>query len=62
LCTKWKNICKRRTEHVEDYEMMSLTASPEQITLWSHLAEEADMNRLDDVSAMDIYNVALPTG
>jgi len=62
LCTKWKNMCNRRLEHVEDFEMMSETASAEQVDRWSRMAEKADNTRLIDVTAMDIYNVALPTG
>jgi hypothetical protein len=55
-------MCNRRLEHVEDFEMMNETASAEQIKTWTDLAERADRDRLDDVTAMDIYNIALPTG
>jgi arginyl-tRNA--protein-N-Asp/Glu arginylyltransferase len=55
-------MCNRRLEHVEDFEMMSETASAEQITAWTAMAEDADNTRLVDVSVMDIYNIALPTG
>ena len=55
-------MCNRRLEHVEDFEMMDETASAEQSERWTLLAEEADRNRLADVTAMDIYNIALPTG
>ena len=62
LCTKWKNMCKRKTEHVEDFNMMNESASEEQIQAWVALAEQADRDRLTDVTAMDIYNISLPKG
>ena len=55
-------MCSRRLEHVEDFEMMSETASAEQINTWTAMAENADNTRLADVTVMDIYNIALPTG
>jgi hypothetical protein len=41
---------------------MNQTASAEQIQTWTELAENADRDRLTDVSAMDIYNNNLPKG
>lgn len=55
-------MCNTRLEHVEDFEMMNETASAEQIGRWTRMAEKADNTRLDDVTAMDIYNIALPKG
>ena len=55
-------MCGRRLEHVEDFEMMSETASEDQIKTWTAMADNADNTRLADVSVMDIYNIALPTG
>ena len=49
-------------EHIEDFQLMSDSASPKQITAWTKVAEEADRRRLGDVTAMDIYNIALPKG
>ena len=62
LCTRWKKICLTKSEHVEDFELMDENASAENRKSWQELVEHADMTRLDDVSAMDIYNVKLPNG
>ena len=42
--------------------MMSETASPEQIQMWTGMAQNADEGRIEDVLVMDIYNIALPRG
>ena len=55
-------MCSRRLEHVEDFEMMTETASEDQIQRWTQMAFNADRARLHDITAMDIYNIALPTG
>ena len=60
LCNKWKDMCKRKLEHVEDFDIMTETASAGQIETWTQLAETADERRLFDVTAMDIYNISLP--
>jgi hypothetical protein len=41
---------------------MSETASPAQIQTWTTLADAADKDRLENIAAMDIYNIALPKG
>ena len=53
LCNKWKKICKSGLEHTEDFELMNETASTEQIKTWTELAEDADRDRLTDVSIME---------
>jgi hypothetical protein len=55
-------MCKRQLEHREDFELMSETASPAQIQTWTTLADAADKDRLENIAAMDIYNIALPKG
>jgi hypothetical protein len=47
---------------VEDFELMRNSASAEQIESWTAIAIQADENRLEDISAMDIYKIALPKG
>jgi len=47
---------------VEDFELMDENVSAENRQSWQSLVEHADMNRLDDVAVMDIYNVKLPNG
>ena len=41
---------------------MSESASEDQIAAWKELAEHADECRVEDVTAMDIYNITLPKG
>jgi len=62
LCARWKKICLTKSEHVEDFELMDENVSVENRQSWQSLVEHADMNRLDDVAVMDIYNVKLPNG
>ena len=62
LCKKLKNICRIREESIEDFELMTETASDKQTMSWQKLAEEADREWLNNVSAMDIYNIQVPKG
>ena len=47
---------------MEDFELMDENVSAENRRSWQSLVDHADMTRLDDVGAMDIYNVKLPNG
>ena len=62
LCKKWKKICSTRLENIEDFEIMNISASPEQRSTWNKMAQDADQQRLTEIKAMDIYNIDLPKG
>jgi hypothetical protein len=70
LCNKWKKVCNSRRESIEDFQLLSETASAEQILRWTAQAEEAarcrkmrfkDLNA-KNIQAMDIYQVQLTGG
>ncbi|KAG2021206.1 hypothetical protein CC2G_006461 [Coprinopsis cinerea AmutBmut pab1-1] len=55
----YQRSMKELEEAREAFDLLNETASPSQRTLWQHQLERALLERVDDVSAMDVLNVSL---
>ncbi|EFI26719.1 hypothetical protein CC1G_15640 [Coprinopsis cinerea okayama7 len=55
-CKNWLNCRIQLSDAREAFELLNETATPEQRARWKEELDEAQRNRLNDVSSMDILN------
>ena len=62
LCRKWKQTMSGLAEAKAELHKLSDTAGVEQLRDWDRQAEEAQMSRIWDPSAMDVFEAESPKG
>jgi hypothetical protein len=55
LCKRWKRIQKALPEAEAELQKLSDTASIDQLKSWDSQAEEAQVRRVSEPHAMDVY-------
>ncbi|KAG2003780.1 hypothetical protein CC2G_004358 [Coprinopsis cinerea AmutBmut pab1-1] len=55
-CKHWLNARVQLADAREAFELLNETATPEQRTRWQHQLDDAQRNRVNDVSSMDVLH------
>lgn len=59
---KYKKAIEGLKDSKADFEGLSAQRAPEELKVWMEEAEQADLNRAEDVNAMDIYETKQQKG
>ncbi|KAG1900879.1 uncharacterized protein F5891DRAFT_935226, partial [Suillus fuscotomentosus] len=62
LCRKFKEAARGAAESRLSFQNLNETAHPDMVSLWEADEALAQVNRLEDPTAMDIYEVRLKKG
>ena len=57
LIGRWQRACKEWQPAVDAFERLTRSVGEDNASAWTREADQADADRLQDVSIMDIYSV-----
>ena len=57
LISRWQRACKEWQPAVDAFERLTRSVGEDNASAWTREADQADADRLQDVSIMDIYSV-----
>ena len=57
LISRWQRACKEWQPAVDAFEHLTRSVGEDNASAWTREADQADADRLQDVSIMDIYSV-----